>query len=115
MACSAIPSCTACEWLVTDVMSCKTCSAGFYLIPNTNYVKCKAAASGACGPDYWLESTEKQCVSSCFLDNASKFRSSVAGGLYKCVTACGSDEFLDNGYDRNPICAKCSSLPLSTD
>ena len=65
-------------------MSCTTCAATYYLktkvITGTKYKEC---VNNGCGNDYWLDSTSKKCISSCFLDDGNKFRSSVVGGLYK--------------------------------
>ena len=49
------------------------------------------------------------------MEDDGKFRSSVVGDLFKCVTACESNEFLDSSNFDNPICRKCSDLPLDSD
>jgi len=92
-------------------ISCTECSATNYLKLNGNIFDCQAA----CGTTHWLDSASKKCVSSCYFENPSRFRSSIAGALYKCVTACETDEFVENKNDRNPICTKCTALPVGTD
>ena len=73
-------------------------------------------ADDICKEDYWLETTNnKKCVGNCFLEDNKKYRSSVGGALYKCVTACESDEFIDFTNIANPICNKCLNLPLTSD
>ena len=96
-------------------MACTKCSSGYSVTWNSKG-ECTATASGVCKSDYWLEKTNSlKCVGNCYLEDNGKYRSSVGGGLYECVEACESDEFLDSSNPMNPLCNKCASLPLTSD
>ena len=108
----------ACEWLASKTLSCTTCSSGFVLKESLTESKftCETTASGVCGTDYWLEKTNSlKCIGNCYLEDNGKYRSSVGGALYECVTSCESDEFLDVSTPTNPLCNKCTNLPLTSD
>ena len=75
-------------------------------------MKCVSYAVGVCGAEQWLTEDESKCVGSCFLEDDGKYRSSANS---KCVSACEDDEFLDSFHFDNPVCKKCTELPLGTD